>query len=120
MKKISLLIVSLSLVMMPILTLMSAPVFADANSDVQLGISGASSGGPTVNSLITNGIKLFGFVIGVVAVIMVMIGGFKFITAQGDANQVASARNTILYAIVGLAVAALAETIVKFALVKIA
>jgi len=71
-----------------------------------------------VNGLITLIINLFSIVVGVVAVIMIIIGGLKYITSSGDSNNITSAKNTILYAIIGLVVVALAQFIVKFVLNK--
>lgn len=53
-------------------------------------------------------------IMGGVALIIFMLAGLKYITSQGDASAVAKAKNTILYAIIGLAVAAFAFTIVTF------
>lgn len=71
------------------------------------------------NGIITKIARLLSLVIGVAAVVMIMVAGFKFITSQGDANQVASARNTAIYAGVGLVVVALAQSIIIFVLDKI-
>jgi hypothetical protein len=49
-----------------------------------------------------------------IAVLMTVIGGLKYIVARGDPNATASARNTILYAIVGLVVVMAAYSIVTF------
>ena len=54
------------------------------------------------------------FVIGAVSVIMLIIGGFRYVTSQGDQTQVQSAKNTILYSIVGIVVAILAYAAVNF------
>ena len=54
------------------------------------------------------------FVIGAVSVIMLIIGGFSYVTSQGDQTQVQSAKNTILYSIVGIVVAILAYAAVNF------
>lgn len=67
-----------------------------------------------VNSTIQGAINILSIVIGVIAVIMMIIGGFKYITSSGDSNNVNSAKNTILYAVIGLAVAALAQVISRF------
>lgn len=56
------------------------------------------------------------FAVGVVAVIMLIWGGIKYATSAGDSNKVTAAKNTILYAIIGLAVAVLAFAIVSFVL----
>lgn len=71
-----------------------------------------------VNGLIKLVINLFSIVVGVVSVIMIIIGGLKYITSAGDSNNVTSAKNTILYAIIGLVVVALAQFIVQFVLAK--
>ena len=54
--------------------------------------------------------------LGIVAVVVIIIGGIGFVTSQGDAARVTKARNTILYGVVGLVVALLAFAIVNFVL----
>ncbi len=73
-----------------------------------------------VNSIVTNVINILSLVVGVAAVIMIMIGGMRYITSNGDSGQVGNAKNTILYAIVGLIVVALAQVIVRFVVNKAA
>jgi hypothetical protein len=58
---------------------------------------------------------LFGFV-GALSVLIIVIAGLRFILANGDPQNVARARNTIIYAAVGLAIAVSAEIIVTFVL----
>jgi hypothetical protein len=55
-------------------------------------------------------------IVGIASVIFIIIGGFKYVTSAGDSSNVQSAKNTILYAIVGLVVVALAQTITGFVL----
>ncbi len=74
--------------------------------------------GTDIESIISTGIDLFSLVVGIIAVIMIIIGGVKYITSGGDAGNVTGAKNTILYAIIGLIVVALAQTIVFFVLNK--
>ena len=50
--------------------------------------------------------------LGSIAVLMIVIGGIRFVTSQGDPNGVKSAKNTILYAVIGIVVALLASGIV--------
>lgn len=71
-----------------------------------------------VNRIITTVINLFSLIVGVVSVIMIIVGGFKYITSGGDSGKVTSAKDTILYAVVGLIVVAFAQLIVKFVLEK--
>ena len=54
------------------------------------------------------------YIVGVVAVIMLIIGGIKYVTSGGDAKKVTDAKNTVLYAIIGLIIAFLAFAIVNF------
>lgn len=68
----------------------------------------------TGTSMIRNVIDLLFYAIGVISVIVIIIGGIKFITADGDSSKIKSARETILYAVVGLIVALLAFAIVEF------
>lgn len=72
----------------------------------------------SVNNIATTLINLFSLVVGIVAVIMIIVGGFKYITSGGDSNNVSSAKNTILFAIVGLIIVALAQFIVRYVLNK--
>lgn len=71
-----------------------------------------------LNKLITKIVNIITVIVGIIAVIMIIVGGFKYITSGGDSNKVGSAKNTILYAVVGLVVVALAQFIVKFVLNK--
>ncbi len=54
------------------------------------------------------------FLIGAVSVIMLIVGGFRYVLSGGDSTQVTSAKNTILYAVIGIIVALLAYAIVNF------
>ena len=54
------------------------------------------------------------FIIGAVSVIMLIIGGIRYTISQGDSSAVSSAKNTILYAVIGIIVAILAFAIVNF------
>lgn len=72
-----------------------------------------------VNSLLTTVINIFSLVVGIVAVIMIIVGGFKYITSGGDSGNVTGAKNTILFAVVGLIIVALAQFIVRFVLSKV-
>lgn len=54
------------------------------------------------------------FIVGAVAVIMIVIGGLRYVISGGDATQVQAAKNTILYALVGIIIAILAYAAVNF------
>jgi len=69
-----------------------------------------------LTSVVQSVINIILYVVGVVAVIMMIFGGFQYITSSGDAAKVTKAKNTILYGVVGLVIAVLAYAIVNFVL----
>lgn len=69
-----------------------------------------------LNTLLSTVISILSIVVGAAAIIMIIIGGFKYITSQGDSSSTASARNTVLYALVGLLVAIFAQAMVHLVL----
>lgn len=66
------------------------------------------------NGTFTTVLQIVFGIMGGVALIIFMLAGLKYITSQGDPAAVAKAKNTILYAIIGLIVAAFAFTIVTY------
>ncbi len=76
-------------------------------------------GADKANSLITSVVNLFSVLVGVVAVIMIIWGGLRYITSGGDSGKITNAKNTIIYALIGLVVVALSQFIVKFVLNKV-
>ncbi|TWO99349.1 hypothetical protein EUA80_03065 [TM7 phylum sp. oral taxon 351] len=66
-----------------------------------------------VFSRLTNTILL---VVGLISVIMLVYGGLRYILSGGDSKKVTDAKNTILYAIIGLIISLLAFAIVNFVL----
>lgn len=85
------------------------------------GGSCADSGEATqkINNLIRSIINLLSAIVGIVAVIMIIVGGLRYITSGGNDTSVTSAKNTILYAIIGLIIVALAQILVRFTISKI-
>jgi hypothetical protein len=90
---------------------------ATINCQLAQGSTPCDTGLPVVQStqLTTIFQYLFG-TIGAIAVLIIVIAGLRFILANGDPQNVAKARNTIIYAGVGLVVAVSAEIIVTFVL----
>lgn len=101
-----------------------AALFEQAKQDACQGATLGSSKDCTdkadnkLTSTISDFINVFSIVIGIVAVVMIMVAGFRYITSAGDANGISAAKNTLIYAIVGLIVAAFAQIIVRFVLSK--
>lgn len=54
------------------------------------------------------------FILGAIAVIMIIVGGIRYVVSGGESSAVKGAKNTILYAVIGLVVAILAYAIVNF------
>ncbi len=95
-----------------------------AGANLQFTEGGASCQGGTdatakFNQIIHTIINLLSVIVGVVAVIMIIVGGLRYITSGGSDTSVTSAKNTILYAVIGLIIVALAQIIVRFVLGKI-
>ncbi|HSE61930.1 MAG TPA: hypothetical protein VLA88_06620 [Candidatus Saccharimonadales bacterium] len=64
-------------------------------------------------------LETFTFIIGAVSVLMIIIGGIRYVTSNGEQQQVTSAKNTIIYAVVGVVVAMVAYAIVHFVISQI-
>ena len=122
-RKLKTILVALALV--GTLNLAALPAFAVAGPDTLSGdaCSGLSqldssndcgNGDKGVQSLITAIVNILSIIIGIAAVIVLIVGGLKFITSGGDTNAVASAKNTIIYALVGIVVAILAQFLIHF------
>lgn len=90
----------------------------DPSAEVGKGVVGAGGDqkdtGTALPKLIQDVVNVLLYVIGAVAVIMIVIGGIRYTTSNGDSSQITSAKNTILYAVVGLVIAMLAYAIVNF------
>lgn len=100
--------------------LQSPQAAASAKSEIQKGVKQVNDGNNTdLTDFIQTIINVLLFIIGVVSVIMIIYGGFRFVTSGGSAESVKAGKNTILYAIVGLVVAALAFAVVNFVVDKL-
>jgi hypothetical protein len=60
------------------------------------------------------------FLIGAISVIMIIIGGLRYVTSGGNSSNISAAKNTILYAVIGLIVAILAYAVVNFVITSFA
>ncbi len=116
-KKIHILFIGATLVF-GLLTPIASPVLVSATpaSEIKKGVnkSGGDSGRDNLGKDIKNITNLLLFLVGVIAVIAIVISGLRFVTANGNQDQVTSARNGVLYAVVGIVVALMAYAIVYF------
>ena len=122
-------IMALALLLAPLL--ITQPVMAQTSNDAKNAVCqglGSVTGDngcvadvddADVDSTIQTVINILSLVGGVIAVIMIIIGGIRYVTSSGDSGSTASARNTIIYALVGLVIIALAQVIVQFTVGRI-
>lgn len=103
------------------LTLNSFATNTIFNSGVQGGADrGRGVGVPTTlfgdgnTGIFTQMINMMLFAVGILSVVMLIYGGLRYILSNGDSKKVDAAKNTILYAIVGLIIALLAYAIINF------
>jgi hypothetical protein len=78
------------------------------------GCESVNQSGSSISSVIAGALNLLTFVAGVATVIMVIIAGFKYLTSQGDASSVSNAKSTLLYALIGIVIVVLSQTIIFF------
>ncbi len=130
MKKLKLFIISAfaALAIMPLLAPAGVATAANAKESLceGIGLAGGgkndctqTAGDSTVDSVIGRAIDILSLVVGVISVIMIIIGGLKYIMSAGEGSNITAAKNTIIYAIVGLVIVAFAQIIVKFVLTKV-
>lgn len=88
-----------------------------ASIEDQISTAGSGTGAKTdVNGFVAIALNVvFGF-IGVIAVVMIVLGGISYATSQGDPGKIQKGKNTILYGIIGLVVVLMAFAIVNFVL----
>jgi hypothetical protein len=107
------------------LSLSPAMVLADAKSEIQCGANnaagvdcGATPPSTDLNGTVKTIINLLSVIVGIVAVVMIIIAGYRYITSGGAAEKVSSAKSSLIYALVGIVIVALAQVIVRFVLTK--
>jgi hypothetical protein len=127
-KKLSLFIASLAMAFGFSAVGFAPMAFAQDTGNIRCGVNGAfdqegcadtNDADATVNNSITLVIRILQIIVGIISVIMIIFGGLKYITSGGDSGGVTSAKNTIIYALIGLVVVALAEVIVQFVLNRV-
>jgi len=74
---------------------------------------GNPSNNPVVDKL-ENIATIVAIIAGAAAIILLLVGSIQYITSNGDSNKISNAKNTIIYALVGIVVVALAATIIEF------
>ena len=102
--------------------LIATPVSALGEGGAPAGVNAARGDNTPTNlingdtSIVKRGINIMLFGVGVLSVIMLIFGGFRYVISGGKKESVTNAKNTILYAIIGLLVAVFAYAIINFIL----
>ncbi|HVX58728.1 MAG TPA: pilin [Candidatus Saccharimonadales bacterium] len=100
----------------------AAATVASAQSDIQCGInvaagtdcSASSNPSGDLGTTVKKVLNLISAFAGVIAVIMIMVAGFRLITSAGNEESVKKAKSSIVYAVIGLVIIAVAQVIVHF------
>ncbi len=85
-----------------------------ANVDIGGQVRSIEGGDVSLEASVRNILSVVFAVVGIVAVIVIIVGGVNYIISQGDASKIQKAKSTILYGIVGLIVTLAAFAIVNF------
>lgn len=113
------------LLMVPVLALSagfaSTPVLAQGDFTIEGGVGSTKGEGvPEAidgdDGFVTQAINIMLFIIGIISVVMIIFAGIKYATSAGAPDKVKSAKDTMLYSVVGLLIALLAYAIVNFVL----
>lgn len=106
------------MVMMPATVYADCPGSANNNPKAQVlkgvGTAGGNCSGAKVGDVANTVVNILSIIVGIAAIIMIIISGLKYVTSGGDANKVGSAKTTLIYALVGLAIAISAKFLVDF------
>lgn len=89
---------------------------AEATTKPSEQVVNVDGGGTDLQVTIKNILSVVFAMVGVVAVIMVIVGGVSFMTSQGDMEKIKKAKNTVLFGVIGLVISLLAFAIVSFVL----
>lgn len=87
-----------------------------ANIDIGGQVSQIDGGNTDLTVTVSNVLSVVFAIVGIIAVVMVVIGGVNYVTSQGDSAKIQKAKNTIMYGIIGMVIALLAFAIVNFVL----
>ncbi len=99
-------------------------VYAADKTAVEKGAEAARANGMPSELIGDNGVfgritNVILLIVGIISVIMLIYGGLRYILSGGDSKKVTDAKNTILYAIIGLIISLLAYAIVNFVLTSV-
>ncbi len=71
------------------------------------------------NGVLAKAARLISYLAGATAIILLIVGGFMYVTSDGEASKLSTAKNTVIYAVVGLVVVVFAQSIIIFVINKV-
>ena len=92
---------------------------ANAGADASTGSICNNPNSKSGTDVARNIINTLLYALGIVAVIMIIVGGLRYVLSAGDKSALVSAKNTIMYAVIGLAIALLSFAIVNYVISQI-
>jgi hypothetical protein len=103
---------AISLSAFAIQNFISSSLIGSYATDPETGIGGLVK--QNAGEILIGGLNAAYFIAGAIAVVMIIIAGLSYVTSSGDSGKVVKAKNTILYAVIGLAVIIFAFAITSF------
>ncbi len=97
-------------------TMVSATPKDEVCNGIALAGGDCAQNDSSLTNVLKNVVNILSLLVGFASVVMIIIGGFKYIISSGDSNSVNSAKNTIMFAVIGLVIVAFAQVIVIFVL----
>ena len=82
-------------------------------------VDGSGHATNAVSLMIKNIINLLIYIAGIIAVLIIVVAGMRYVTSNGDTGATSKARNEIIYAVVGLVITIMAYALVNFILINI-
>jgi len=93
--------------------LVSADTVSQACDGVQAAGGGACNGNQ-LEKFLKDIVNILLFVIGTISVIMIIVGGLRYVLSGGDAGSIKAGKDTVIYAIIGLVVSIMAYAIINW------
>ena len=114
-----------SLVTSSLLTILIAPTSNALTGGMQAGAVSAKGAEQMTDLFGASGIfttftSVLLFAVGAISVIMIIIGGLRYVISGGDSSNITAAKNTVLYALIGLIIALLSYAVIRFVLTSFA
>ncbi len=120
------LLISVSILLPGIFSMALSPAYASTLTEICGGISetggnnctNSTSGNSSIGKIASTIVNVFTYIVGIISVLMLIIAGFRYVTSGGESSKVSSAKNTLIYAIVGIVIVIAAQVIVSFVATK--